>query len=74
MIITSTAWPGSSLVQPAIERPIAMQLAQTEYQRVADAVDALKPEDWTRPTDCTGHTPAGRRTAQRHPIPSRAGR
>jgi uncharacterized protein (TIGR03083 family) len=30
-----------------------MRLAQTEYQRVTDAVDALRPEDWTRPTDCT---------------------
>jgi hypothetical protein len=53
MIITRTAWPGSSVVQSAIERPTAMRLAQTEYQRVADAVDALRPEDWTRPTDCT---------------------
>jgi uncharacterized protein (TIGR03083 family) len=53
MIITTTAWPGSSVVQPAIDRPTAMRLAQTEYQRVADAVDALQPEDWTRSTDCT---------------------
>ena len=30
-----------------------MRLAQTEYQRVTDAVDALHPEDWGRPTDCT---------------------
>jgi uncharacterized protein (TIGR03083 family) len=30
-----------------------MRLAQTEYQRVIDAVEALRPEDWTRPTDCT---------------------
>ena len=53
MSITTTAWPGSSVVQPTIERPTAMRLAQTEYQRVTDAVDALQPEDWTRPTDCT---------------------
>jgi uncharacterized protein (TIGR03083 family) len=52
MIITSTTWPSASLVQPAIERPIAMRLAQNEYQRVTDAVDALQSEDWTRPTDC----------------------
>jgi uncharacterized protein (TIGR03083 family) len=30
-----------------------MRLAHTEYQRVLDAVEALRPEDWTRPTDCT---------------------
>jgi uncharacterized protein (TIGR03083 family) len=53
MIITTTTWPGSSVVQPGIERPTAMRLAETEYQRVTDAVDALRPGDWTRPTDCT---------------------
>ena len=53
MITATTTWPGSSVVQPMIERPAAMRLAQTEYQRVTDAVDALQPEDWTRPTDCT---------------------
>jgi uncharacterized protein (TIGR03083 family) len=41
------------VIQPGIERPTAMRLAETEYQRVTDAVDALRPEDWTRPTDCT---------------------
>ena len=53
MNTATTTWPGPSVVQPAIERPTAMRLAQTEYQRVTDAVDALRPEDWTRPTDCT---------------------
>jgi uncharacterized protein (TIGR03083 family) len=53
MIITSTTWPGPIVVKPSIERPTAMRLAQTEYQRVTDAVDALLPEEWTRPTDCT---------------------
>jgi hypothetical protein len=53
MNTTTTTWPGSSIVQPAIERPIAMRLAETEYQRVTDAVDALQLEDWSRPTDCT---------------------
>jgi uncharacterized protein (TIGR03083 family) len=52
MIIT-TAWPGSRVVQPAIERPTAMRLAETEYRRVTDAVDALQADDWTKPTDCT---------------------
>jgi uncharacterized protein (TIGR03083 family) len=49
----TTTWPGPTTVRPAIARPTAMRLAQTEYQRVTDAVDALRPEDWTRPTDCT---------------------
>jgi uncharacterized protein (TIGR03083 family) len=53
MIITSTTWPGSIVVKPSIERPMAMRLAQTEYQRVTDAVDALLPEEWTLPTDCS---------------------
>ena len=53
MNTATTAWPGASVIEPAIERPTAMRLAQTEYQRVTDAVDALRPEDWTRPTDCT---------------------
>ena len=52
MIITA-AWPGPSVVQPTIERPTALRLARTEYQRVTDAVDALQAEDWSRPTDCT---------------------
>jgi uncharacterized protein (TIGR03083 family) len=52
MIITTTTWPGPNIVQPTIERPTAMRLAQTEYQRITDAVDALQSEDWARPTDC----------------------
>lgn len=52
MTTTSMTWPGHDTVHPAIERPIAMRLAETEYQRVADAVNALRPEDWARPTDC----------------------
>jgi uncharacterized protein (TIGR03083 family) len=50
---TTTTWPGPSNVQPTIERPTAMRLAETEYRRVTDAVDALQSEDWARPTDCT---------------------
>lgn len=53
MKTTTTAWPGSDLVLPGIERPTSMRLAETEYRRVADAVDALRPDDWARPTDCT---------------------
>lgn len=53
MNTTTRAWPGRDTVQPAIARPTAMLLAEREYQRVADAVDALTPDGWTRPTDCT---------------------
>ena len=33
MNTTTTTWPGLTVVQPAIERPTAMRLAQPEYQR-----------------------------------------
>jgi uncharacterized protein (TIGR03083 family) len=51
--INTMTLPGHAVVQPAIERPTAMLLAETEYQRVTEAVDSLLPEDWSRPTDCT---------------------
>ena len=53
MNTATVTWPGPDVVQPAIERPTAMRLAETEYQRVIEVVDALQFEDWTRPTDCT---------------------
>jgi uncharacterized protein (TIGR03083 family) len=53
MNTTTTTWPGSGVVHAAIGRPTAMRLAETEYQRLTTAVDALRSEDWTRPTDCT---------------------
>lgn len=49
----TVTWPGSQVVGPAIERVAAMRVAETEYQRVAQAVDGLRSEDRTRPTDCT---------------------
>ena len=53
MNTTTAAWPGRQTVQAAIARPTAMRLAEEEYRRVADAVDALAPDGWTRPTDCS---------------------
>jgi uncharacterized protein (TIGR03083 family) len=50
---TIATWPGPHIVRPAIHRPTAMLLAEAEYERVADAVERLRPDDWTRPTDCT---------------------
>jgi uncharacterized protein (TIGR03083 family) len=32
----------------------AMTLAETEHERLLDAVDSLRPEDWGRATDCEG--------------------
>lgn len=52
MTVITAAWPGRDVVRSAIERPTAMRLAETEHQRVIDAVRALWPGDWSRPTDC----------------------
>jgi uncharacterized protein (TIGR03083 family) len=41
-----------ALRRSALDRPVAMKLAATEYERVADAIAALDPEDWSSPTDC----------------------
>jgi uncharacterized protein (TIGR03083 family) len=38
---------------PPIEHDEAMQLAAAEYDRVLALVDELRPDDWSRPTDCT---------------------
>lgn len=37
---------------PALERPEATELATNEVSRLVDALRALDPEDWTRPTSC----------------------
>lgn len=39
---------------PALEHEEAMALAGTEYERLLQLVDALAPDDWSQPTDCTG--------------------
>jgi uncharacterized protein (TIGR03083 family) len=39
-------------LEPGIDRPAAMRIAATEYQRYVDQLRALDPEDWSRPTDC----------------------
>ena len=36
----------------ALPRPTAMRLAATEYQRVIDMLRTLRPEDWSKPTEC----------------------
>jgi len=52
MSTRTRTWPGLDTVQPGIARPTALRLAETEYRRAADAVDALRPDGWSRPTDC----------------------
>jgi uncharacterized protein (TIGR03083 family) len=37
-----------------LPRDTAMRLAATEYQRFADMLRALSPDDWARPTECPG--------------------
>jgi uncharacterized protein (TIGR03083 family) len=39
---------------PVLPRDVAMRLAATEYERFADTLRALRPGDWTRPTECPG--------------------
>lgn len=36
----------------ALPRPTAMRLAATEYQRVIDMLRTLRPDDWSKPTEC----------------------
>jgi uncharacterized protein (TIGR03083 family) len=50
----STTTPSrDTIVRPRIPRPLAMQLAETEYVRMADTLAALDTHEWSRPTDCT---------------------
>lgn len=39
--------------QPVPDRRTCMRLARAEYERFADALAALDPADWKRPTVCT---------------------
>lgn len=39
---------------PALERPVAMRLAKTEYDRTIAQLRTLQPADWTKLTDCPG--------------------
>lgn len=46
--------PTATDVIPALGHDEAMRLAEAEYDRLLAVVDRLRPEDWSRPTDCTG--------------------
>ncbi len=52
--MTATMIDVSKLV--ALDRPTAIGLGRTEYQRLVDALRELSPDDWGRPTDCTEWT------------------
>jgi uncharacterized protein (TIGR03083 family) len=39
-------------VPAALDHDTAIRLAAAEYDRLADALAALDPDDWARPTDC----------------------
>lgn len=38
----------------ALDRPTAMRLAATEYDRFLELLRSLQPADWRKPTDCPG--------------------
>ena len=50
----STATPVDTI--PPLEHDEAMRLAEAEIARVLALVDDLRPEEWQRPTNCTGWT------------------
>jgi uncharacterized protein (TIGR03083 family) len=50
MITTAPSQPRTA----ALPRETAMRLAATEYQRFADLLRALAPDDWAKPTECPG--------------------
>jgi uncharacterized protein (TIGR03083 family) len=52
--MTMTESTSATLRRPALDRDVAMRLAATEYQRVADLLRRLRPDDWRAPTDCPG--------------------
>jgi uncharacterized protein (TIGR03083 family) len=41
-------------VRPSLDRPTAMRLAATEYQRFVSLLRTLGPDDWTCQTECPG--------------------
>ena len=52
-VTTTTGAPPLTLpLEPGIARPLALDLAAREYDRYADQLRQLSPEDWSRPTDC----------------------
>jgi uncharacterized protein (TIGR03083 family) len=50
MTMTATSKPRAA----ALPREVAMRLAAAEYQRFVQLLRGLRPEDWTKPTECLG--------------------
>ncbi|KAA1415341.1 maleylpyruvate isomerase family mycothiol-dependent enzyme [Nocardioides humilatus] len=51
-MIATTPPSTDGIVRPQLPRRLAMRLAADEYRRMADALAALGPDDWSRPTPC----------------------
>jgi uncharacterized protein (TIGR03083 family) len=51
--MNTTQSRSGALVQPGIDHKTAMRVAATEYDRMADALAQLNPDDWAKPTVCT---------------------
>ena len=49
---TTMTKPDSSRRRSTLDRDVAMRLAAEEYQRFADTLAALSPDDWAKPTNC----------------------
>lgn len=54
MTTTTDERPSKSARQSSIDHAAAMRLAAVEYDRVIALFAELTPEQWTRPTACTG--------------------
>ncbi|MGA9714370.1 MAG: maleylpyruvate isomerase family mycothiol-dependent enzyme [Aeromicrobium sp.] len=52
MITTSPLPTPDTPRRTGLNRSVAMQLARTEYQRTAEALASLEPDDWSRRTAC----------------------
>jgi len=51
--MTTTQRRTGALLQPGLDHKTAMRVAATEYDRMAEVLAELKPEDWARPTVCS---------------------
>lgn len=54
MSMTSASSTGLAPRPCTLDRRVAMRLAATEYQRVADHLHGLTPQQWDAPTECPG--------------------
>ena len=52
----TTRAPKTETFRSRLDRDVATALAATEYQRFADLLESLEPDQWTLPTNCPGWT------------------